>query len=89
MPLAALCRRHSSADFTICMCEFDFRLEHAGNPYHVSSNESWAASDLDRVMDEAAANGPLFINAFYTACEQLKQRRPKWRCPRPPASTVS
>ena len=25
MPLAALCRRHSSADFTICMCEFAFR----------------------------------------------------------------
>lgn len=25
MPLAALCRRHSLADFTIGMCEFDFR----------------------------------------------------------------
>ena len=28
MPLAALCRRHSSADFTIGMCEFDFRQAH-------------------------------------------------------------
>jgi hypothetical protein len=53
----------------------------AGNPYHVSSNESWAASDLDRVMDEAAANGPLFINAFYTACEQLRQRSPDMALP--------
>ena len=25
MLLAALCRRHSSADFTNCMCEFNFR----------------------------------------------------------------
>ena len=25
MPLAALCRHHSSADFIIYMCEFDFR----------------------------------------------------------------
>jgi len=29
MPLAALCTRHSSADFTICMCEFDFRQAQA------------------------------------------------------------
>jgi hypothetical protein len=28
MPLAALRRRHSSADFTICMCECDFRQAH-------------------------------------------------------------
>lgn len=48
----------------------------AGVPYHSSSDASWAASDLDRLMDEAAANAPLFIDAFYTACEQLRQRDP-------------
>src|SRR5581483_2889023 len=46
----------------------------AGLPYHSSSDVSWAASDLERSMDEAAANAPLFIDAFYTACEQLRQR---------------
>lgn len=46
----------------------------AGVPYHSSSDASWAASDLERTMDEAAANAPLFIDAFYSACEQLQQR---------------
>src|SRR5712692_912886 len=53
----------------------------AGVPHHVSSNENWAASDLDRMMDEAAANAPQFIDAFYTACEQLKQRNPEMALP--------
>jgi hypothetical protein len=39
MPLAALCRRHSSADFTICMCEFDFRQ--AQGPFSLSSGPAW------------------------------------------------
>src|SRR6202140_4182226 len=43
----------------------------AGVPHHRSSNESWAATDLERVMDEAAANAPLFIEAFYDACQDL------------------
>jgi hypothetical protein len=53
----------------------------AGAAYHSSSDESWAASDLDRLMDEAAVNAPLFIDAFYTACEQLKQRTPEMALP--------
>jgi hypothetical protein len=43
----------------------------AGVPHHRSSNESWAATDLERVMDEAAANAPLFVEAFYDACRNL------------------
>ena len=46
----------------------------AGVPHHRSSNESWAATDLERVMDEAAANAPLFIEAFYDACQDLGRR---------------
>jgi hypothetical protein len=46
----------------------------AGVPDHRSSNESWAATDLDRIMDEAAANAPLFIKAFYDACHELGLR---------------
>jgi hypothetical protein len=46
----------------------------AGVPNHRSSNESWAATDLDRIMDEAAANAPLFIEAFYDACHDLGLR---------------
>lgn len=37
-----------------------------------SSSESWAETDLRRRMDEAAANAPLFIEAFYDACETLR-----------------
>ena len=53
----------------------------AGIPYHSSSDASWAASDLERTMDEAAANAPLFIDAFYSACEQLQQRAPDMALP--------
>ncbi|CCJ07280.1 Uncharacterized protein BN69_1829 [Methylocystis sp. SC2] len=46
----------------------------AGRPHHVSSNASWAASDLETEMSYAATNAPLFIEAFYSACEELQQR---------------
>lgn len=48
----------------------------AGVPYYASSSASWAASDLDRVMSEAADNAPLFIDAFCAACHSLKQQIP-------------
>lgn len=44
----------------------------AGVPHHTSSDEGWAASDLDRLMEQAASNAPLFIDAFYSACEALR-----------------
>ncbi len=40
----------------------------AGVPHYVSSDSSWAATDLERIMGEAVANAPLFIDAFYSAC---------------------
>jgi hypothetical protein len=53
----------------------------AGVPHHRSSNESWAATDLERVMDEAAANAPLFIEAFYDACQNLGHHNPEMVVP--------
>lgn len=38
-----------------------------------SSNASWADTDLQNYMGQAAANAPLFIEAFYDACEALRR----------------
>jgi hypothetical protein len=48
----------------------------AGETCSSSSDTSWAATDLERHMDSAAANAPLFIDAFYTACEKLRASNP-------------
>lgn len=48
----------------------------AGVAYFGSSNEGWAASDLDALMSQAGDNAPLFIEAFYNACEALRMREP-------------
>ena len=53
----------------------------AGVPHHVSSDSSWAASDLEQVMGQAAENAPLFIDAFYSACEQLRLQNPEMGLP--------
>lgn len=37
-----------------------------------SSSESWALSDLRGLMRRKAENAPLFIEAFYEACEELR-----------------
>lgn len=37
-----------------------------------SSSASWADSDLQNYMDHASENAPLFIEAFYDACETLR-----------------
>jgi len=47
----------------------------AGVPHYPSSDEGWASSDLDRMMGGAAENAPLFIEAFYNACEELRSQR--------------
>jgi hypothetical protein len=39
-----------------------------------SSNESWADTDLQKYIDQATENAPLFIEAFYGACESLRLR---------------
>ncbi len=41
-----------------------------------SSTPSWAEHDLLRAMETAAANAPVFIEAFYDACQTLKERQP-------------
>lgn len=46
-----------------------FKARFNGGAGH-SSSLSWAWSDLDRAMSAAAENAPLFIEAFYDACEQ-------------------
>ncbi len=43
-----------------------------GQTHYCSSSESWAESDLSSVMNEAAKNAPLFLEAFYKACENLR-----------------
>lgn len=45
-----------------------------GQTHFRSSSESWAESDLSSVMSQAAGNAPLFLEAFYDACEELLQR---------------
>ncbi|GAA4175880.1 hypothetical protein [Shinella granuli] len=37
-----------------------------------SSSESWAESDLNMLIRQTAENAPLFIEAFYEACEALR-----------------
>ncbi len=46
----------------------------AGASASWSSTTSWAETDLQAYMKEAAANAPLFIEAFYDACEALRGR---------------
>ena len=53
----------------------------AGVPHYPSSNESWASTDLDSVMTEASKNAPLFIEAFYKACDELERSYPKMELP--------
>jgi hypothetical protein len=42
-----------------------------GSTSSYSSNASWASTDLDRYMQTASENEPLFIEAFYDACDAL------------------
>src|SRR6267143_497827 len=51
----------------------DFFAGAAGTTSSWSSSASWAESDLHSYMSDAAANAPLFIEAFYDACEALRR----------------
>lgn len=42
-----------------------------------SSSASWAETDLYRYMQDAAKNAPLFVEAFYEACESLRTHHPE------------
>ena len=52
-----------------------------GFPHSTSSDESWASTDLDNMMTEASENAPLFIEAFYNACEELDRRHSEIEMP--------
>ena len=44
-----------------------------GTSCYYSSDESWAETDLLSYMERAEENAPLFIEAFYDACEALRE----------------
>lgn len=52
-----------------------------GETYYRSSSAGWAESDLKQQMNTAAANAPLFIEAYYDSCESLRVRQPEWFIP--------
>jgi hypothetical protein len=43
-----------------------------GESYMKSSSESWAESDMTYSMNQVAKNAPVFLDAFYSACEKLR-----------------
>jgi hypothetical protein len=59
----------------------DFFAGAAGSTSSWSSSASWAESDLQSYMGDAAANAPLFIEAFYDACETLHRAHPDYAVP--------
>lgn len=48
-----------------------FKMRFGGNSE--SSSLDWAWSDLSRLMNSSADNAPVFIEAFWDSCEDLKQ----------------
>jgi hypothetical protein len=53
----------------------------AGMPHHISSSAGWAETDLQRLIEQASANAPMFIEAFYNACEELRTQDPRMGLP--------
>jgi len=52
-----------------------------GTPHYPSSDVGWAHTDLWNIMDSAEQNAPLFIEAFYNACENLREDYPDLAVP--------
>lgn len=46
-----------------------------------SSSEGWAETDLQHYMDEASKNAPLFVEAFFDACETLRRKKRDYFAP--------
>jgi hypothetical protein len=55
----------------------DFFAAASGSTASSSSSTSWAETDMNAYMSDAKANAPLFIEAFYDACESLPEPSPK------------
>jgi hypothetical protein len=53
----------------------------AGKTYMRSSEEGWAETDLRRYMDDAAENAPLFLEAFYDACDTISRVNEQYYAP--------
>jgi hypothetical protein len=53
----------------------------AGTTSSWSSSTSWAETDLEGYISDAAANAPMFIEAFYDACESLQRAHPDYVVP--------
>src|ERR1700722_11207672 len=53
----------------------------AGTTSSWSSNASWAETDLQGHMSAASENAPLFIEAFYDACEALQRKHQDYAVP--------
>jgi hypothetical protein len=53
----------------------------AGTTSSWSSNASWAETDLRSHMNAASENAPLFIEAFYDACEALQRTHQDYAVP--------
>lgn len=47
----------------------------AGSTSAWSSNAGWAQTDLFNYMEQASANGPLFIEAFFDGCQWVKRTK--------------
>jgi len=48
-----------------------------GTTHIRSSSTSWAETDLRTFMEQASDNAPMFIEAFWDACESIKQFDPE------------
>lgn len=64
--------------------EFKSQFAPATSRQHVwSSSESWAFSDLSEMMFAAAENTPVFIEAFFDACQSIQKDYEDWAAPGP------
>ncbi len=52
-----------------------------GVPHYPSSDVGWAHTDLLNIMNSVEKNAPLFIEAFYNACEGLREDYPELAIP--------
>ena len=59
----------------------DYFANAAGTTSSWSSSASWAETDLNSYMNDAAKNAPLFIAAFYDGCESLRAKNPEFYTP--------
>jgi very-short-patch-repair endonuclease len=53
----------------------------AGEKSYESSSESWAETDLRGYMLRLATNPPLFLEAFYDACEDIQNNHTQYHVP--------